>query len=335
MRVVVTATWCLLALHATVPAFADILPRSGQSAGSVISRKTGEEARFIEVSNWRTVDVNQALLPGDTLRTNAFGQLALLFTDRTQLRLGRNTTLVVKQIGASSDSVFGLQGGSVWGRAETGGIGLTVETPAAAAAIRGTDFSLVVEGDRTSLTVMDGRVDLANEFGSVSVGAGEAAVARIGQAPTKVIIVAPDDREQMLFYLSLRGAFTALPVSSLPLGELRRAHQRVRETPKESRSPEDWVTLAETSLSITGRAEAVKALAKARTLPLTPQQRARLDLTEALLLGAGKDYAKAAELFRKATPHLDRERRSLAAFGGYFARSLANPDLVEQPPATA
>ena len=52
-------------------------------------------------------------------------------------------------VGAASDSVFELRRGTIWGRAERGGIGLTVETPAAAAAIRGTDFALTVEGDRT------------------------------------------------------------------------------------------------------------------------------------------------------------------------------------------
>jgi tetratricopeptide (TPR) repeat protein len=332
MRGVVTATCCLLALHASSPALADILPRTGPSAGSVIARKSGEEARFIEVSDWRGIDVEQDLLPGDTLRTNAFGQLAVLFSDRTQLRLGRNTTLVVRQIGTTSNSVIGLEGGSVWGRAETGGIGLTVETPAAAAAIRGTDFSLTVEGERTSLVVMDGRVDLANEFGSVSVAAGEAAVARIGQAPAKLVIVAPDDREQMLFYLSLRGSFTALPVSSLPFGQMRQAHRQVQSIPPAQRTAEDWVTFAEGSLSLTGRAQTAAALGEARALPLTVSQRARLDLVEAMLLAAARRYADAAALFHDAMPHLDPERRSVATFGGYFARSLADPDLAEAPP---
>jgi len=333
MRRVVATTCCLLLLHAASPAIADVIPRSGQAAGSVVSRKAGEEARFIEVGSWRSVDVKQDLLPGDTLRTNAVGQLAILFSDRTQLRLGRNTTLVVKHIGETSDSVFALEAGSVWGRAETGGIGLKVETPAAAAAIRGTDFSLNVEGDRTSLIVLDGRVDLFNEYGSVSVAAGEAATARIGQAPTKTIIVSPDDREQMLFYLTLRGAFTSLPVTSLPLGQMRQEHQRVATLPEAQRSAEDWITLAETSHSRTGRADALAAIAKARTMPLTAQQRARLDLVEAFLLAAQQRYTDAAALFAWAMPHLDPQRRSMATYGGYFARSLANPDHAEDPPA--
>ena len=122
----------------------------------------------------------------------------MLFADHTQIRLARNTTLLVKQVGAAADTLLGLEAGAIWARAERGGEGLTIETPAAAAAIRGTDWSMTVEGGKTSLIVLEGTVELSNEFGSVSVARGEAAVATIGRAPTKVVIVDPDDREQML-----------------------------------------------------------------------------------------------------------------------------------------
>jgi hypothetical protein len=183
------------ALGLVTPSAADVLPRGSTPAGSVIARKTGEEARFIEIGNWRTVDIKQDLLAGDTLRTNAHGQLAILFSDRTQVRLGRNTTLVVKAIGKAADTVFSLRSGALWARAERGGLGLTVETPAAAAAIRGTDWTMTVDaGGKTSLIVLEGLVQFSNPQGSVSVAAGEAAVASIGQAPTKVLIVDPKDR---------------------------------------------------------------------------------------------------------------------------------------------
>ncbi|MGO7653187.1 hypothetical protein ACC688_36815, partial [Rhizobium ruizarguesonis] len=41
------------------PAAADPVQRATPVAGSVIARKTGEEVRFIDVSNWRVVDINQ------------------------------------------------------------------------------------------------------------------------------------------------------------------------------------------------------------------------------------------------------------------------------------
>ena len=125
--------------------------------------------------------------------------------------------------------MLGLEAGAIWARAERGGEGLTVETPAAAAAIRGTDWSMTVDGAKTSLIVLEGTVELSNEFGSVSVAGGEGAVATIGQAPTKIVIVDPDDREQMLFYLSLRNAFNWMPASPLSSPDMRRERARIAD----------------------------------------------------------------------------------------------------------
>jgi len=123
------------ALGLALPAAAEPVARSLPAAGSVIARKSGEEVRFFDVSSWRHVDLAQDLLSGDVLRTNATGQLAVLFSDRTQVRLGRNTSLLVKQMANAENTSLELQSGTIWARAERGGQGLTVDTPAAAAAI--------------------------------------------------------------------------------------------------------------------------------------------------------------------------------------------------------
>ncbi|WP_157213173.1 FecR domain-containing protein, partial [Sinorhizobium sp. CCBAU 05631] len=106
-----------MALFAPWLAFAEPVPRHQPAAGSVIARKSGEEVRFVDVSNWRFVDLAQDLIAGDVLRTNATGSLAVLFRDHTQIRLGRNTALRVKQIGGG-DTNLELESGSIWARAE-------------------------------------------------------------------------------------------------------------------------------------------------------------------------------------------------------------------------
>ncbi|MBX5131502.1 TonB-dependent receptor [Rhizobium lentis] len=318
-----------------LPAMADPVPRATPVAGSVIARKTGEEVRFIDVSDWRVVDINQDLLTGDVLRTNANGQLAIVFSDHTQVRLGRNSSLQVKKMAVSGDTTLELQSGTIWARAERGGQGLTVETPAAAAAIRGTDWTMTVEGDKTSMIVLEGRVALSNPQGSVEVSEGEGAVATIGQAPRKVVIVTPDDREQMLFYLTLRNGFALMPASPLPTATMRSERGRITAVPAQSRSAADWLTLAEVQLTMDGAKDALASLARARALPLSAAQRARAEMIEALIAGGRMRYAEAARLFEKALPHLDPQRRAIAAYGGYYSRSLADPKRVENPPTAA
>ncbi|TIW37829.1 MAG: hypothetical protein E5V72_29805, partial [Mesorhizobium sp.] len=104
MRGPISFSLLLTALIGIQPAAADVVPRNQPAAGSVIARKSGEEVRFLEFASWQVVDLRQDVVPGDYLRTNATGSLAVLFADRTQMRLGRNTTLLVKKIGAASDT---------------------------------------------------------------------------------------------------------------------------------------------------------------------------------------------------------------------------------------
>ncbi|KSV85805.1 TonB-denpendent receptor [Sinorhizobium fredii USDA 205] len=324
-----------MALFAPWSALAEPVPRNQPAAGSVIARKSGEEVRFVDISNWRFVDLAQDLLPGDVLRTNATGALAVLFRDHTQIRLGRNTALRVKQIGGG-DTSLELQSGSIWARAERGGEGLVIDTPAAAAAIRGTDWTMTVGGDgRTSLTVLEGVVELSNAFGSVTVKQGEGAVAAIGSAPTKIVIVTPKDREQMLFHLSLRDAFAWMPATHLSAPEMRRQRARIEARAEASRSAEDWLTLAEIYLSLNGRVKAQAALAEASRRGLSGSQRPRADLIRALIAGSSNQFEEAAQLFAKAERGLDASRRTIASYGGYFARGLADPDRVEEPPRAA
>ncbi|MBY5791328.1 FecR domain-containing protein [Rhizobium leguminosarum] len=316
-----------------LPAMADPVPRATPVAGSVIARKIGEEVRFIDVSNWRVVDINQDLLTGDVLRTNANGQLAIVFSDHTQVRLGRNSSLQVKKMAAGGDTVLNLQSGTIWARAERGGQGLTVETPAAAAAIRGTDWTMTVEGAKTSMIVLEGRVALSNPQGSVEVNEGEGAVATIGQAPSKIISVNPDDREQMLFYLDLRDGFDLMPTSPLRADRMATERRRLLGLPPERRTTEDWLELAEVQSAFDGRQAAAATLQNIRGRKLTTAQQARVDLIDATIAGSEKRYGDAARLFQKALPHLDPTRRNMAQYGGYFARSLADPAHAEQPPA--
>ncbi|KQU01426.1 FecR domain-containing protein [Rhizobium sp. Leaf453] len=330
----VGVVYTLAALSLVAPARADPLPRSSPAAGSVIARKSGEEVRFVDISGWRYVDLQQDLLSGDVLRTNATGQLAVLFSDRTQVRLGRNTSLLVKQMDGTGDTGLELQSGTIWARAERGGQGVTIDTPAAAAAIRGTDWTMTVADGKTSLIVLEGLVELKNEFGSVEVAQGEGAVAAIGKAPSKIIIAKPKEREQMLFNLSLRDSFRWIPPTGLTAQEQRRLRDQVEAKPVQNRTAEEWLGLAESSVSLEGRQKTRAAMEAARAKGLDRRQQARATLIEAMLTGTENRYADAAKLFAKAQGELDPRRANIARYGGYIARSLADPNHVETPPRT-
>ncbi|MCG7393770.1 tetratricopeptide repeat protein [Microvirga sp. ACRRW] len=324
-----TLVLCLTEAHAQSP-----FPRQIPAVGSIVAAKGGEEMRFVREDLWRAAQIRQDVIGGDVLRTNAIGNLAILFADQTQIRVGRNSTLTVDSVagGASGTTTLNLDAGSIWARAARGGSGVDVKTPAAVAAIRGTDWSLSVEGGRTSLIVLEGVVELSNAQGSVTVRQGEGAVASIGRAPTKFVLTNSEDREQMLFYLSLRDTFSSLPASPLTGSALRAERARITAVPPEQRNAEDWLSLAEAALSLDGRAGAEHALTQARAKGLNASQRARADLVEATLLGMQHRWSDAASLFAKAERGVDAKRRVIASYGRYIAQSLANPNRVYPEP---
>jgi tetratricopeptide (TPR) repeat protein len=313
------------------------VPRPVPAAGAIVAAKGGEEMRFVREDLWRSAPIQQSVVGGDTLRTNEIGNLAILFADQTQIRVGRNSTLTVNGIagGQAGNTQLNLQAGNIWARAARGGSGVDVKTPAAVAAIRGTDWSLSVEGGRTSLIVLEGVVELTNPQGSVTVRQGEGAVASIGQAPTKFVITNSNDREQMLFYMSLRDTFASISTSPLAGPDLRGERARIAAIPPGARSTEDWLALAEVAPSLDGRAVAAQALAQARSRPLSAGQRARADLVEAALLGAQHRWTEAAALFARAERGVDPKRRIFASYGRYIAQSLADPKRVYAEPRIA
>lgn len=313
------------------------VPRPDAAAGSIVATKGGEEMRFVREDAWRAAQVRQDVVSGDTLRTNAIGNLAILFADQTQIRVGRNSTLTVNDIASGQGNTqLNLQAGQVWARASRGGTGVDVKTPAAVAAIRGTDWTLSVDGSgKTSLIVLEGVVELKNAQGAVTVRQGEGAVAAIGQAPTKFVLVRPNDREQMLFYLTLRDGLVWLPATTLR-GSARHAERaRIEAIPPGARSGEDWLSRAEVALALDGRQVAAAALAEARRRPLGASQRARADLVEGLIAGGERRWSEAAALLARAERGVDSKRRVTAAYGRYIAASLANPDRVLPEPRIA
>lgn len=314
------------------------VPRPVPAAGAIVATKGGEEMRFVREDLWRSAPVQQNVVGGDTLRTNEIGNLAILFADQTQIRVGRNSTLTVNDVagGQAGNTQLSLQGGTIWARAARGGSGVDVKTPAAVAAIRGTDWSLSVDGSgKTSLIVLEGVVELSNPQGSVTVRQGEGAVAAIGQAPTKFVLVRPNDREQMLFYLTLRDGLSWLPATPFrgSAGQAERA--RIETVPPEARTAEDWLTRAEVALALDGYQAAAAPLAEARRRPLSASQRARADLVEGLIAGAERRWSESAALLARAERGVDTKRRVTAVYGHYITASLAQPTRVLPQPKIA
>ncbi|MBU1818020.1 MAG: tetratricopeptide repeat protein, partial [Gammaproteobacteria bacterium] len=190
MAVAIALAWPLCAQSA-VPAGA---------AAEIISLQGAGDQRTANATAWQPARPAQALVAGDFVRTREAAKMALLFADDTQLRLHQNTVLQVKGVATPAQPVTTLllSAGRAWTQTRRAdGSRLNLETPAATAAIRGTDWHMSVEDDgRSVLTVLSGTVEFSNAQGLVSVSANEAALAEVGKAPVKLVLSQPRDRIQ-------------------------------------------------------------------------------------------------------------------------------------------
>jgi len=323
-----------------LPALA-VEPRPAPIAGEIVTVNGDEGLRFVNEADWRIAEATQDLLAGDALRTGPAGTLALRFADETMIRVHRNSELTVKALPEGGTAELQLDSGRVWARATTGGTGVDIETPAATAAIRGTDWTLEVLPDKsTRLIVLAGVVQLQNAQGSVSVGPGEAAIAAIGKAPSKIFLTQAPGREQVLYHVAARDIFSSLApmrgLATAPSGtEARARRAEILAKPADARTKADWIDLAQISLAFDGRATAEQAVTAARGAgSLSAEEEARLALVEGLLAGQRSDWSGAEAKFAAAIPGLSGDDQYLAEFGRYMALLLGRrPDEARQASA--
>jgi Flp pilus assembly protein TadD len=259
-RPTVTALAPVLAL--AWPAAQALAAVPAGAAAEIISLQGTGDQRAAAAADWQPARPAQPLATGDFVRTRQAARMALLFADDTQLRLHQNTVLQVKGVATPAQPVTTLllNAGRAWTQTRRAdGSRLNLETPAATAAIRGTDWDISVEDDgRTLLTVLSGTVEFSNAQGQVSVGANEAAYAEVGKAPVKLVLSQPRDRIQWVNALradplphlaaepvpeALAPVRTALAARDVPAARAALVQAR-------GAAPAPWVAVMETAIAL-------------------------------------------------------------------------------------
>ncbi len=175
-----------------------------------------DSALASDQEKWDTAKLFQPLFVSDRVRTLTASRSAILFVDETQVKLNGGAVLTVQQIktAGGTSTTLGLLEGEGWFRTKNPASGLTIRTPTAAAAIRGTEINLAIRGQNTVLTVTEGAAEFSNDAGSLLVTAGEEATATPGQPPTKRVLLNPEDAVQWVLYYPTRAAWHDLPMAA-------------------------------------------------------------------------------------------------------------------------
>ena len=175
------------------------LPALAAPVAEVASVEGHGEFREAQQTSWRAASVRQSLFATNFVRTLDASKMAIVFQDRTQMRLAPNSTLQIKEVATPTEArtILNLNKGRAWTQSKATPNGLVVETPSALAAIRGTDWELAVDDEgRATLSVFSGEVEFSNAEGRVLVQRNESALAERGKAPVKLRLQTSRERMQ-------------------------------------------------------------------------------------------------------------------------------------------
>jgi len=166
------------------------------AAGVIVSVQGHPRLQAAGKTEETRAKVNDLVREGDTLKTGKGERVGVAFVGGAELRVNEESAFTVRSGGGvdKPTSVFATLG-DAWTRLISGhaGPGIEVRGPAAVAAVRGTEADVEI-GDRMTVKVYEGHVDVENDKGKTTLLAGQqSSVAAAGSAPAPASKMSPKD----------------------------------------------------------------------------------------------------------------------------------------------
>jgi tetratricopeptide (TPR) repeat protein len=178
------------------------------TAGRLATAEGRVEIQRSGTVDWQAVALNSELCQGDTVRAGPRSRATVVLANQAVLRIDQNTAMRLDRVSPVQEekSFLSLVKGTLQSFSRKPP-SFEVSTPYLNGSIEGTEFVFRADDGESVLTVFEGVVVASNDQGSVSVGGGEAATARSGQAPQARTVVRPRDAAQWsLYYPSVLAA---------------------------------------------------------------------------------------------------------------------------------
>ena len=161
---------------------------AGPKAIGIVSELTGRALAELNKTR-RSLDFNSSVFLGDTLRTAEDSRLAVLLAKKTRLRLGAKTTVTVDKFVADAGGELSLGSGALLIEAPVNSLpkGMTVESPFALIAVRGTVFFAGPINGVFGVFVKSGSLDVTAAGRTVRLRKGQGTdIAKVGDPPGPV-----------------------------------------------------------------------------------------------------------------------------------------------------
>ena len=274
----IISTSLLIVLLNSYPSFAETCEKS---VAKVVSVQGTVEAQRAGETQWLLVKLNDTYCPGDKIRVQERSRADVTLLEKSVIRLNENTTITLEGVKEDRTSVIDMIKGAAH-FFSSGPSSLEVHTPFTTAGVRGTEFLINVEDNKTLLSTFEGTVVASNDAGSLTLTGGQSAVAEAGKAPVLSIVARPRDAVQWTLYyppvLYLRpdefqgAGWEGMIRKSLELyisGDIQGAFDSIKDVPEDISDPRFFAYRASLLLAV-GRVDEAGADIK-RALSLEPK----------------------------------------------------------------
>jgi len=151
----------------------------------------------VNKTQWMPTKMGEVLYSGDALKTSENSRAAILFIDNTQIKINENTSIILqseKEGMKNLETSINMAIGEIFAVVTKQKSNFQVITPTSVASVKGTTFDLLVNDEgNTTLLVLEGSVELANEMGKMLANAMEKTSSTIGVAPTEKTVILKEE----------------------------------------------------------------------------------------------------------------------------------------------
>ena len=162
-------------------------PSAGKFEALLVSIQGRVDTQKAGSATWERAQTNRTLQVHDRIRTGPRSRVTLQLSNQSVQRLDELTTLELLPAEATNTTPqLELKEGGIYFFNREKGTQQKFKTPLASGAILGTEFALRVAPDgSTRVALMEGRIDLGNAHGSITITPGDGAEVVAGSAPRK------------------------------------------------------------------------------------------------------------------------------------------------------
>ncbi|HEX9787458.1 MAG TPA: FecR family protein, partial [Candidatus Binatia bacterium] len=157
------------------------------------------EVRRAGQTQWIAARLNDLYCGGDQVQVGERSRADLALINQPVVRLDQNTTISLGGIREQRVSWLDLIRGALYFFSRLPR-NLEVRTAFVNAGVEGTEGLIVVESNRTWITIFEGSVLASNPSGSLTLIGGQSAIAEQGRAPVLTVVVRPRDAVQWAIY---------------------------------------------------------------------------------------------------------------------------------------